>query len=130
MYCLASGRSIQVLVIGIGKGGEQLRTVFQGAQKIEDLLRGCDAITYQLEKSLLANSCLFTEEMMAHEFREAFLSDGGNQRLPTPLQRVQIALDADLRKEVVLQQVGRRQLQTAGVQGLEHGVCVELVIPP
>ena len=113
--------------IGVGKCGEQFRTVFQSTQKIEDLLRGADTIAYQLEQSFLADSRLLTEKVMAQEVREAFWSDGGDQCLPAPLQRVQITSHTHLGKEVVLQQVGRRQLQAAGVQRLEHGVRIEFV---
>ena len=117
-----------VLVIGVGKCGEQFRTVFQSTQKIEDLLRCADTIAYQLEQSFLANFGLLTEKVIAQEVREAFWSDGGDQCLPAPLQRVQITLHTHLGEEVVLQQVGRRQLQATGVQRLEHGVRIEFVL--
>ena len=66
--------------------------------------------------------------MVAKKIGKTLLRRRGDQRLPATLQRVDIRPRAHSREEVVFQQIGRRELQATGVERLEQGVRVELVV--
>ena len=68
------------------------------------------------------------EQVIAQEIGESLRGHRGDQRLPASLQRIQVSRRRDLGEEVVLQEIGSGQLQTAGIEGLEHGVGIEVVV--
>ncbi len=102
-------------MIRIGEGGEELGTNFQRVEEREDVLRRSHPIAYELEKAWASDLRLLAKQVVAKKLRKALRGHCGDERAPPSLEHVQIGRHLHPGEEVVLQEVGRRELQPAGV---------------
>src|SRR5262245_8626057 len=66
--------------------------------------------------------------MVPEKLRKPFLPNRLDQGTPLTLKGFEVGRQPDAREQVGLEQIGRGQLQSTGIQWREHGVRVQIVV--
>ena len=117
-----------IVVVGIGDRDEQLGAPLQFSEQPKYVITGGRALPYQLEQPLAAHLGQLAEHMVAEQLRKPLLLNGVHERSPAALQCLQVGAGPDAREQVVLEQIRGSQLQAAGIERLEYGISIQLVV--